>query len=109
MEDIKVVVGRNIKNFRLMKKFTQNNLAKMVGVSPSYIANIERGKKVPSLELLEKIANILEVGPDTLLAQPDDLISIELRKLIGTLSGKGLEPIRFMNEVAAVFIRIFGK
>jgi transcriptional regulator with XRE-family HTH domain len=41
---------------------TQENLAKMLGLSTSFVSNLERGVNAPSFETLEGIAKALEVS-----------------------------------------------
>ena len=56
----------NIANIRKQKGLTQIQLAEMVGVNRFHISNIERGKSSPSLKLLIKIADALDVSLDDL-------------------------------------------
>jgi len=53
-------VGDIIKNLRTNTApiIPVTNLAKMLKVSPSFLSQIETGKKCPSVDLAEKIANI---------------------------------------------------
>ena len=44
---------------RVLKKMSQEELAKESGVDRSYISQIESGKKTPSLSVLERIADAL--------------------------------------------------
>ena len=60
-------VGRRIKTARERKKLTQEQLAEMVNLSPMHVSVIERGVKLPKLETLINIANILDVSADELL------------------------------------------
>lgn len=60
-------VGENIAKFRNNKKLSQRQLAEIVGVHPSMIAQIERGSKVPTVTLARDIANNLDVKVDDLL------------------------------------------
>jgi transcriptional regulator with XRE-family HTH domain len=43
----------------MSKGLSQTELAKILNVDRTYINQIERGKKVPSLNLLERIAEVL--------------------------------------------------
>lgn len=47
---------------------SQEALAKAVQISMSFYGNIERGKRIPSIDTLVAIANVLHVGTDYLLA-----------------------------------------
>lgn len=54
-------LGKTIRHFRRKSKLTQEQLANKVRVTPKYIQYIEAAKRVPSLELLYRIAKALEV------------------------------------------------
>lgn len=45
------------KTIRKHRKLTQKQLADFAGVSPGYISKIEKGEKVPTLEVIEKICS----------------------------------------------------
>jgi len=61
------VIGRRIKAAREKKKLTQEQLAELVDLSPMHVSVIERGVKLPKLETLVNIANVLDVSADVLL------------------------------------------
>ena len=56
----------NIYDYRKKKKMTQEDLAKMVGVTRQTIISIEQGKYVASLSLALKLAQIFEVKVEDL-------------------------------------------
>ena len=60
-------IGKNIRKYRLMKKFRQEDLAEKAGLTTNYIGMVERGEKIPSLETFIKILNALEVSSDMVL------------------------------------------
>ncbi|MFZ5944867.1 MAG: helix-turn-helix domain-containing protein [Bacillota bacterium] len=105
MLKIRQIVGQNIRTLRLKSNITQVELAKLVGVSGSYIGYLERGKKNPSLDLLTKIAEGLNVSPDMLLISPDDKKNLEINKLKTILSDKGSAAIQFINEVVLAYFK----
>ncbi len=61
-------MGKRMKYKRRVKNMNQEEIARIVRISPSYYGNIERGNRVPSVDTLVAIANALEVGVDFLLA-----------------------------------------
>jgi transcriptional regulator with XRE-family HTH domain len=63
-----VAMGRRLKMKRRSKKLSQEQLAKAVNISPSFYGNIERGLRIPSIDTLVALANVLGVGTDFLLA-----------------------------------------
>ena len=60
-------IGKRIKSAREKKGLTQDQLAEQVNLSPMHISVIERGNKLPRLETLINIANVLDVSADILL------------------------------------------
>ena len=61
-------IGSNIRKYRKQKKFSQEKLAELAGLSPNYVGAVERGEKIPALETFLRLANALEVSADMLLA-----------------------------------------
>ena len=60
-------IGRRIKAAREKNQLTQEQLAELVDLSPMHVSVIERGVKLPKLETLINIANVLNVSADVLL------------------------------------------
>ncbi len=54
-------LGLAIKRLREKKGWTQERLAEMADINTSYIGQIERGLRYPSLKVLFKIADALGV------------------------------------------------
>ena len=60
-------LGARIRQLRLERHLSQERFANMVEMDRGYICGIERGKKNPSFEKLERIAAGLDVSLSTLL------------------------------------------
>jgi len=60
--DIKVKIGNRIKELRLQKSISQNDLAFYAGMDRSYLAGVESGKRNISIVNIEKLAAALEVS-----------------------------------------------
>lgn len=59
--DNKKLLGKKIKAIRKSKGLTQEKLSEMIDIETSSLSGIESGRFYPSLHVLEKIANVLEV------------------------------------------------
>jgi transcriptional regulator with XRE-family HTH domain len=70
--DVKVLVGRNVRRFRLAKGLTQEDLTEASGVSQQYISELERGARNPTIDTLAKIALALGVTTTDLFAPDPD-------------------------------------
>lgn len=61
------MINRALKISREFHRIKQKDLAESLGISPSYLSQIETGNKSPSLELLVKYGEIFDVPPSTFL------------------------------------------
>jgi transcriptional regulator with XRE-family HTH domain len=62
MEMMKVFAF-NMKKYRKKKRFSQMKLAELLDTSTSYIGEIEINSRVPSMDMVERIAKALNVEP----------------------------------------------
>ena len=67
------LLGRRLRGLRRLKRLTQKELAGYLGISVSMLSTIERGEKYPRVELLKKIARVLDVPPEELFVMPDTI------------------------------------
>ena len=56
-----------VRLMRKAQKLNQTQLARRVGVAQAYISEIEKGKKTPSVDVLEKLCDALDCSADYLL------------------------------------------
>lgn len=47
----------NLKELRLKEKLTQSKIAETLGITQRAYQNYERGRRTPSLEIAQKLAN----------------------------------------------------
>ena len=64
-------IGKKIKEQRIRKNISQEKLAELVDVTPSYISNLESGNRIASLPTMLDIVNVLDLSFDYLML--DDL------------------------------------
>lgn len=62
-------IGKRIKHVRNCRSLTQVKLAERAGMSRSYLADLERGKYNPTLEMLRAISGALNVSVGELLGE----------------------------------------
>lgn len=82
---MKQEIGARIRDIRLSKGIKVKELADEADLTSSHISQIERGIANPSLNTIEKIAEVLDVSMASLFAEPNGtctLIKAEERALI---------------------------
>lgn len=62
-----VLIGKKIKELRNKNKYTQKELAEKVGVTKSTIAAYENDSRLPSYDVLIKMADVFRISLDSLL------------------------------------------
>jgi transcriptional regulator with XRE-family HTH domain len=68
MTDIKEIFAENLRKIRRKKGLTQEKLAEKANMSLQYLALLELGRKFPSGDMLERLANALDIETYELLA-----------------------------------------
>ncbi|HKF53230.1 MAG TPA: helix-turn-helix transcriptional regulator [Candidatus Acidoferrales bacterium] len=92
--------GKAIKIARAIAGLQQKELAKRADIDPSLVSLMEKGKRQPSVQSLEKLSKALHVPPYllTLMATEDDDVRIsdpvELKRISEVLARFLLRDIR---------------
>ncbi|OOV78857.1 helix-turn-helix transcriptional regulator [Mammaliicoccus fleurettii] len=60
------MLNKNLKKYRNLKKLSQEDIAKKLDISRPAYTGYETGRRKPSLDMLYKIADILDVSIDDL-------------------------------------------
>lgn len=64
---LQIQFGQRVRAARQKKNLTQQAIADMLSISPSHYSNIEMGKVNVGLDILYRLATILDVSVDGLL------------------------------------------
>lgn len=68
--DLRQVFAANLRRVRHAKGVSQEALAYEAGVNRTYLSKLERGATYAGLEIIGKLAEVLEVEPAELLRLP---------------------------------------
>jgi XRE family transcriptional regulator, regulator of sulfur utilization len=77
MEDIKVIVGANLKSIRKSRHLTLESLSSLTDVSISMLGEIERGDTNPTIAVLWKISNGLQIPFSELIKVDRPSVSVK--------------------------------
>lgn len=95
MQRGKQKIGEKIKFLRKNKlNITQSELAELVGISKSFMSDIENQRTYPSVKTLDKLAKILDVSIDYFFTEEE----IEKTKIIHTKENE-IEKVNILNKL----------
>lgn len=89
-----VTIGDRIRELRLARKWTQNELGDKLGLDRTTISKWERhGGSEPDTDTIKKLADIFEVTSDYLLGRTDDRNSRELPETVAPYLPEGFDEL----------------
>jgi transcriptional regulator with XRE-family HTH domain len=68
--DLRDAFAANLRRLRHAKGISQEDLAHEAGINRSYMSKLEKGASYPGLEIIAKLATVLEVEPADLIRLP---------------------------------------
>ena len=92
----KLTMGDRIKETRKKQKLTQEQLAESLGISVEFVGQIERGIKLPSMQVFVKLIEALNVSADYPLRD-----SVSTGQLLGDNAiGRKIEKLKPKQRIA---------
>ena len=88
-------IGSNIQVCRTIHGYSQKAIADAAGISISLYAQIEAGKRVPSLATFIRITEALKVSPDSLIY--GEQISTNQEKITSLLNGLSNDQLQTID------------
>lgn len=106
------MLAENIKTLRQQKGYSQNTLAEQLNVVRQTISKWEKGLSVPDADMLEKLANLLEVPVATLLGssikeEKENEGYNEVAKQLAILNEQMVKQSRFRKRIIKTLFIIF--
>lgn len=100
MSTRKMQLGARIKEIRKRVELSQDRLAEKVGIESKYLSRIEVGKRRPSLETLENIADALQVEIKELFDfAHHDIEATSPKGIEGALVGASKEELQLVFKL----------
>lgn len=102
----KASLGKRLREARLNKGYTQQTLAEKANIGEMYISEIERGLKMPSINLFIKLINALDISADYVLR--DELVSgreYVFDEITKKLEGLNPKQRKAASEILDAYIR----
>jgi transcriptional regulator with XRE-family HTH domain len=74
-KELRAAFGKNVKDFRRRRNWSQADLAEYANISIDFLGDIERGKKWPHPDTLTKLADALEIKVFELFLEEDTKVN----------------------------------
>lgn len=105
------VTGQRIRQLRIAKRMSQEELALRAGINPAYLGHLERGLKCPTIDTVNKIATALDISLSDFFDFDSDLTDIKpsakrIQTAIQSVSYEDANKIvKIVESIIDVFIR----
>ena len=93
-----MVIGKRIRQLRISKKISQQKLGDIIGVTKVSISYYENNIRIPTIEVLIKIADYFETTVDYILGREKKVYSELENKYIGYISEQDIEIINELKH-----------
>ena len=90
--EIKKLIGKRLKELRRSKQLSQEQLAEKADINAKYLSRMERGTENPTLDMLIKLSNALEVEMWEMFDFGHVVSQKELKEAIRAFSKTADEP-----------------
>ena len=102
-------IGARLKSARLAKGLTQAQLAETVGISVSFLSNIETGRQAMNVQTLTALLDALNISADWLLGNGTDsanhAAALEIEKELASCTPKERDSILKLTHLMKESIR----
>ncbi|MEI6213373.1 MAG: helix-turn-helix transcriptional regulator [Desulfuromonadales bacterium] len=100
MSASKILLGARIKELRKRVGLSQDQLAEKVGIDGKYLSRIEVGKRCPSIDTLERVADSLQVEIKELFDYSHHNVeATSPRGIENALAGASAEELRLFYKI----------
>ncbi len=105
MQDIKQLLGKNIRLYRQKKNLSQEQLAELIGINFRSLSLIERGANFVTAETLTNIALALETPPKKFFEFDDEFMTdVDFKKKLIDLINKNEDKVYRIYKIVKGFL-----
>jgi len=96
------MIGETLKYLRVFNDYTMVQLSEGLGLSQSYISEIETNRKQPTLQVIDKYADFFDIKPSTIMLFSESLDRDTNLRQKGTkqrMAYVGMKLLRILEKV----------
>lgn len=93
-----MIIGKRLKEARVNRNMSQEELGNLLGVSKVSICGYEKGTRTPTMENFLDLIEILELEPDYVLGRDKDVISEKNRSYKIVMAEEDIQIIKELKN-----------
>lgn len=97
-------IGQRIRKQRTFLNMSRDELARKIGITPTFLADIELGTKGFSLKSLNRFCNVLKMSSDAILYGPKEYKGVKYTELLELLEHCSPEKAKFAQEILTIYL-----
>ena len=98
-----MLIGKRIRDMRIEKGLSQQELGDIIGVTKVSICGYENGTRTPSLETFALLADTFGTTTDYLLGREVPIIFEDTKEYVGSISSDDIELIQEIRHYPALY------
>lgn len=103
---IGMLIGKRIKDMRLEKGMSQQELGDLIGVTKVSVCGYENGTRTPSLETFCILADIFETTTDYLLGREVPVVNGDTGEFVASVSKDDIEIINEIRHYPILYSKL---
>ena len=101
-----MVIGSRIKEERLKRKLSQQQLGDLLGVTKVSVCGYESGTRTPTMETFLKLIDILNLTPDYLLGRDVNVVCEDEEPYVRKISKNDLAIIKELKKYPKLYSKL---
>ncbi|MEG0377484.1 MAG: helix-turn-helix transcriptional regulator [Eubacterium sp.] len=97
-------IGLRIRKQRTFLNMSRDDLAKKIGITPTFLADIELGTKGFSLKSLNRFCNTLKMSADAILYEPKNYNETKYASVLQILEHCPEDKVKIAEEILTLFL-----
>ncbi len=101
-----MLIGKRIKELRIEKNMSQQELGELLGITKVSVCGYENGTRTPNLETFTAIADIFGTTTDYLLGREIPVVNEISNEYVGSVSKEDIELIQEMRHYPNLYSKM---
>ncbi|MDD3186957.1 MAG: helix-turn-helix transcriptional regulator [Bacilli bacterium] len=102
-----MIIGERVKQARIEKGYTQGELGKIIGVSKVSVCGYETGNRTPTIDVLIKLIETLDISSDYLIGNDIRVVSEEEEPYQMMIAKEDLKILQAIKNNQALYNQLY--